>query len=172
MKIVRVIFAVSLMLPLSLLIAVESPQANLEEFRKGVEPVLKATCVGCHGPEKQKGKFRIDTLDPDLLKGQDVSWWLEVFNVISNSEMPPEDAKLQLADDEKARIVDWLSGEIQVASQVRRSEQDHTSFRRMTRYEYKYAMQDLLDLPHDLSRDLPPSRYLRMVLKIALRCCR
>ena len=71
MKIVRVIFAVSLMLPLSLLIAVELPQANLEEFRKGVEPVLKATCVGCHGPEKQKGKFRIDTLDPDLLKGKE-----------------------------------------------------------------------------------------------------
>ena len=156
MKIVRVIFAVSLMLPLSSLIALELPQANLEEFRKGVEPVLKATCVGCHGPEKQKGKFRIDTLDPDLLKGKDVSWWLEVFNVVSNSEMPPEDAKVQLADDEKARIVNWLSGEIQVASQVRRSEQDHTSFRRMTRYEYKYVMQDLLDLPHDLSRDLPP----------------
>ena len=65
MKIVRVIFAASLMLPLSSLIAVESPQANLEEFSKAVEPVLKATCVGCHGPEKQKGKFRIDTLDPD-----------------------------------------------------------------------------------------------------------
>ena len=26
----------------------------------------------------------------------------------------------------------------------------------MTRYEYKYAMQDLLGLPHDFSRDLPP----------------
>ena len=70
--------------------------------------------------------------------------------------MPPEDAKVQLANDEKARIVDWLSSEIQLASQVRRSEKEHTSFRRMTRYEYKYAIQDLLGLPHDLSRDLPP----------------
>ena len=26
----------------------------------------------------------------------------------------------------------------------------------MTRYEYKYVMQDLLGLPHDFSRDLPP----------------
>ena len=43
-----------------------------------------------------------------------------------------------------------------MASQLRRSEQGHTSFRRMTRYEYKYAMQDLLGLPHDFSRDLPP----------------
>jgi hypothetical protein len=110
----------------------------------------------CHGPEKQKGKLRIDTLDPDLQKGKDVSWWLEVFDVISNSEMPPEDAEAQLTDSEKVQVVDWLSGEIQVASQVRRSEQGHTSFRRMTRYEYKYALQDLLGLPHDFSRDLPP----------------
>ena len=79
-----------------------------------------------------------------------------MFDVISNGEMPPEDSKVQLTDAEKARIVDWLSGEILVASQVRRSEQGHTSFRRMTRYEYKYALQDLLDLPHDFSRDLPP----------------
>ena len=134
----------------------EVPQANLEQFRKEVEPVLKRACVECHGPNKQKAKFRVDTLDPDLLKGKDVSWWLEVFDVTSNGEMPPEDAKVQLADVEKAQIVNWLSGEIQLASKMRRSEQGHTSFRRMTRYEYKYTMQDLLGLPHDFSRDLPP----------------
>ena len=132
------------------------PKAKLAAFRTRVEPVLKRVCVGCHGPEKQKGKLRIDALDPDLLKGKDVNWWLEVFDLISNGEMPPEDAKVQLTDAEKARIVDWLSGEILVASQVRRSEQGHTSFRRMTRYEYKHALQDLLDFPHDFSRDLPP----------------
>ena len=132
------------------------PKAKLAAFRTRVEPVLKRVCVGCHGPEKQKGKLRIDALDPDLLKGKDVNWWLEVFDVISNGEMPPEDTEVQLADAEKGRIVDWLSGEIQMASQVRRSEQGHTSFRRMTRYEYKYALQDLLGVPYDFSLDLPP----------------
>ena len=57
MKIVRVIFAVSLMLPLSSLIALELPQANLEEFRKGVEPVLKATCVGVMVRKSKKESF-------------------------------------------------------------------------------------------------------------------
>ena len=132
------------------------PKAGLAKFREKVDPVFKRVCVGCHGPKKQKGKFRVDTLDPNLLKGKDVSWWLEVFDVISNGEMPPEDAEAQLTDSEKVQVVDWLSREIQVASQVRRSEQGHTSFRRMTRYEYKYAIQDLLGLPHDFSRDLPP----------------
>ena len=132
------------------------PEPRLAKFRAEVEPVLKRVCVGCHGPGKQKGKFRVDTLDPNLIKGKDVKWWLEVFEVVGNGEMPPEDAEAQLSDVEKARIVDWLSGEIQVASEVRRSEQGHTSFRRLTRYEYRYALQDLLGIPHDFSRDLPP----------------
>ena len=136
--------------------AEEAPEARVATFHTEVEPVLKRVCVGCHGPDKQKGEFRVDTLDPDMLKGKDTSWWLEVFDVISNGEMPPEDADVPLPDVEKAQIVDWLSGEIQVASQVRRSSQGHTSFRRMTRYEYKYALQDLLGVPHDFSRDLPP----------------
>ena len=79
------------------LAAIEEPKANLENFRKTIGPVLQRVCVGCHGPEKQKGKFRVDTLDPNLLKGKDVNWWLEVFDVIGNGEMPPEDANVQLA---------------------------------------------------------------------------
>ena len=134
----------------------EPPQPRLSKFRAEVEPVFKRVCVGCHGPEKQKGKFRVDTLNPNLLSGKDVKWWLEVFDVIGNGEMPPEDADAQLSDSEKVQIVDWLSGEIQVASEVRRSEQGRTSFRRMTRYEYRYALQDLLGISHDFSRDLPP----------------
>ena len=155
-KLLRVTISILVLLPLRMLLSAEVPQADLERYRQEIAPVLKAACAGCHGPKKQKGSFRIDTLDSDLLTGGDVSWWLEVFEVISNGEMPPEDADHPLKDEEKARIVDWLSGEIQLASQVRRSREAHTSFRRMTRYEYNYSMQDLLGLPFDFSRDLPP----------------
>ena len=70
--------------------------------------------------------------------------------------MPPEDAKVKLADADRSKIIEWLSTEIQTASQVRRRQQGHSSFRRMTRYEYSYALQDLLGLPYDFARDLPP----------------
>ena len=149
-------FLVSVFASGSLAFSEEAPVSDLAMFEAEVAPVLERVCVGCHGPDKQKGKFRVDTLDPDLVKGKDVSWWLEVFDVISNGEMPPEDADELLSDSEKAQVVDWLAGEIQLASQVRRSEEGHTSFRRMTRYEYKYALQDLLGVRHDFSRDLPP----------------
>ena len=85
-----------------------------------------------------------------------MSWWLEVVDVISNGEMPPADGEVELSDAGRSKMIDWLTREIQVASQVRRSEKGHTSFRRLTRYEYNYALQDLLGLPYDFARDLPP----------------
>ncbi len=133
----------------------EAPTANLKVFRKEIEPVLKKACVRCHGPKTQEGNIRIDALDPDLLHGKDVNWWLEVVAVVSNGEMPPADAA-KLADKDRSKLIEWLSSEIQVASAVRRAEQGHSSFRRMTRYEYNYALQDLLGLQYDFAKDLPP----------------
>ena len=133
----------------------ELPQADLNTFRSEIEPVLAKTCLECHGPEKQKAKFRVDSLDPDLIQGEDVSWWVEVMDVLSNDEMPPEDGP-ELADDERSKIIEWLASEIQLASEVRRSEQGYSSFRRMTRYEYNYGLQDLLGLELDFAKDLLP----------------
>ncbi len=65
------------------------PKANIAFFNKSVGPVLKQKCLACHGPEKAKGRLRIDQLNPDLLTGPDVEKWREVFNALSKSEMPP-----------------------------------------------------------------------------------
>lgn len=131
------------------------PMPQIAAFRMDIEPVLSMSCVPCHGPEIQEGNIRIDTLDPDLLHGDDVDWWLEVLAVLSNGEMPPADADA-LTNLDRSNLIEWLSSEVQVASAVRRNAQGHSSFRRMTRYEYTYALQDLLGLPYDFARDLPP----------------
>lgn len=41
------------------------------DFEKDILPVLQDRCYDCHGPEKQKGKFRLDRLS-SLLKGGDI----------------------------------------------------------------------------------------------------
>ncbi len=132
------------------------PSANLADFQKHISPILTKTCVQCHGPKKAKGKFRIDTLDPNLIEGGDIDWWLEVLDAVSNDEMPPEDADVKLTSGEISEVSEWLSSEIQKASTERRHEGRHSSFRRMARYEYDYALQDLLGLSYSLSGNLPP----------------
>lgn len=136
-------------------VATLSSQPRLGEFRAEIEPILKKVCIQCHGSQTQEGNIRIDTLDPDLLHGNDVDWWLEILAVLSNSEMPPPD-EAEMTDEDRGKVIEWLSNEIQVASNVRRAKGGHSSFRRMTRYEYNYALQDILRLPWDFAKDLPP----------------
>ena len=134
-----------------------APKANLTYFQESVGPILNKSCLPCHGPEKSEGRLRIDQLNPDLLTGPDVERWSEVYNALSKSEMPPEDAPdYALADADRGRIVDWLSEELNQASLVRRNSKEHSSFRRLTKYEYNYALQDLLGLPYALANKLPP----------------
>jgi hypothetical protein len=131
------------------------PQPRLAEFAESIRPVLERVCFDCHGSETQEADIRLDELDPNLLVGGDVDWWSEVLAVLSKGEMPPPDS-MELSESERKRVVDWLSVELQAASIVRRESTSHSGFRRLTRYEYNYALQDLLGVPWDFAKDLPP----------------
>ena len=97
-----------------------APQADLAGFKQSIQPILQQSCVPCHGPDVEEGNIRIDTLEPDLLQGADVDWWVEVLAVLNNGERPPPD-EAELSDEARSRVVEWLSNEIQVASKVRRA---------------------------------------------------
>ncbi len=73
-----------------------------------------------------------------------MAWWVEVFAVLSKGEMPPQDAEPLST---KIAVESWNGclARFRTASIVRKEAEGHTSFRRMTRYEYNYALQDLLD---------------------------
>ena len=134
----------------------EVPKADLVGFKTEIATILDRSCFGCHGPEKQKGKFRVDTLDPDLVHGEDADWWIDVVGVLTNGEMPPPDEDVAMAAADRAKVIDWLSEQLLVASQAKRSEGGYSAFRRMTRYEFGYALQDLLGLSQDFGSELPP----------------
>lgn len=133
----------------------EQTAARLAEFEAEIAPILRNACTDCHGPDTQEASFRVDTLDPDLVYGPDVSWWTEVYAVIGKGEMPPPDAG-RLKDSDREKLVQWLSQQLHMASIFRQQSGRPSTFRRLTRYEFNYAMQDLLQLPWDFARDLPP----------------
>jgi hypothetical protein len=43
---------------------------NKVDFVKDIQPVLQQNCIKCHGPEKQKGKLRLDSRDAALEGGK------------------------------------------------------------------------------------------------------
>jgi mono/diheme cytochrome c family protein len=40
-------------------------------FAADIKPIFEKSCVGCHGPEKAKGKLRLDSLPAALKGGED-----------------------------------------------------------------------------------------------------
>jgi hypothetical protein len=134
-----------------------APEPNLGDFRAVVQPLLEGSCAGCHGPKKAEGRLRLEKLDSDLVKGADVERWREVYNALIKAEMPPDDSKeAPLTLEARGVIVQWLGEELHKASVVRRGSREQSSFRRLAKYEYNYALQDLLGLEFEFAGKLPP----------------
>jgi mono/diheme cytochrome c family protein len=60
------------------------PVPRKVDFAKEVYPIFKEACVKCHGPEKQKGKYRIDTKEGAFKDGDSGP-----FIVAGSSEKSP-----------------------------------------------------------------------------------
>ena len=82
------------------------------DFDQVVKPFLAEHCNRCHGEEKQKGEFRVDTLARDFGAGSASVRWGDVIDRISNGEMPPKKEPRPSAA-ESARVVEWLAARLE-----------------------------------------------------------
>ncbi len=123
------------------------------DFTTKVLPLLQRYCFGCHGPDKQKGDVRLDTLDPSLPGRADAEGWRSALDMINGAEMPPEDED-QPNDAERRVIVDWMTTSLRDAA-ARLHGERRTVLRRLTKDQYTNALQDLLGVPIDFGRVLP-----------------
>ena len=58
-----------------------------------LQPFLKAYCIQCHGPEKQKGDRRFDKLTGDFTQLKEAETFQEILDQLNLTEMPPEEKK-------------------------------------------------------------------------------
>ncbi|MCA9173912.1 MAG: DUF1553 domain-containing protein [Planctomycetales bacterium] len=95
----------------------DSPSPSTERFVQSVEPLLRAKCLSCHGPDKQEGGLRLDSLvaaihggdsGPAILPG-DAAKSLLVKAIRFDDpdlQMPPKDP---LAAKEIAALTRWIN---------------------------------------------------------------
>jgi len=91
-------------------------------YDKDIKPIFEQTCFKCHGPEKQKGKFRTDSLAA-VLKGGENGEAIKPGNsaesplvhfigyLVEDSEMPPkkkDGSSQQLSKEQIALIRGWI----------------------------------------------------------------
>lgn len=97
------------------------PPANKKglTFEKDVKPLFEQTCVKCHGPEKQKGKLRLDSLDTALKGGDNGQCILPgqsgksklihaVARLNEDEAMPPEGKGDPLTKDQIGLLRAWI----------------------------------------------------------------
>ena len=116
-----------------------------KESLSKLQPFLKTHCYDCHGPEKQKGDYRFDTLATDLTKIETLETWQNILDQLNLGEMPPK-KEPQPSTDETTPVIDTLTGDLAEAYEKARSTGGETVLRRLNRHELRNTFRDLLYL--------------------------
>ncbi|WP_397385434.1 DUF1587 domain-containing protein, partial [Prosthecobacter sp.] len=147
-----------LFLLLAALLSANSPSLAVEAQSRAVmdqrhKALFQETCVSCHGPEKQKGKFRVDDLPFEVKDIETAEKWQKVLNQMNSGDMPPEDEK-QPANAAKADFLDDLANVMVAARRTLGDQNGVITMRRLNRREYKNTLRELLGVDVNVS-DLP-----------------
>jgi uncharacterized membrane protein len=90
-------------------------------FGQTVWPILEAKCIPCHGEEKHKGGFRLDTQEYSVTPGDSEessiipndpksSFLVELISMEADSdEVMPPSGKEPLTSEDKEAIIQWIS---------------------------------------------------------------
>jgi len=111
-----------------------------------LEKFFAQNCVKCHGPEKQKGKVRLDKPVGALFADEEL---LEtIATVLEAGEMPPEKEPQPTA---AAR-----SEALQILEKRILAQRPDNPLKRLTRVEYTHTLHDLFGVNFDFTGLLPP----------------
>ena len=148
----------SYLLAVALLLLLESATAD-DAFTDIIRPALRRHCFKCHGGESGKAKGEINlverpravdfTRDPELLKS--------LIEVLDSETMPPEDEPT-LSPKKREQLVTQLQQLLHAAVSSQKTFAQ-TSIRRMNRFQYNNAVEDLFELTVEVFA--LPERMLR-----------
>lgn len=135
---------------LALLITLGIPGRVLRaaDIAPGIDRFLTTYCVRCHGPEKQKGSQRFDTLSRTISDAAVAQSWQDVLDTLNLSEMPPPDEK-QPGKQELTDVLETLTANLTVARRRLVDSGGAIVVRRLNRREYQQTIRDLFGVAVD-----------------------
>ena len=95
--------------------------AQKADYAKVIQPIFDAHCVSCHGPKKEKGKLRLDTLEATLKGGKNPTFVIgkpnssmllaRVFLDRTAGDVMPPKAEKPLTERQKEAIYAFVEGQ-------------------------------------------------------------
>jgi cytochrome c553 len=125
----------------------------VEKVDSKVTTFMQTYCINCHGEKKQKGDFRVDTLQLSVTAADAENWQLVLDN-LHLGEMPPEDEK-QPSAAEVEKITAWIQSELSRATAALKGAGGEVVLRRLNRAEYQNTIADLFDVHGDFTAGFP-----------------
>jgi hypothetical protein len=105
--------------------------------------VIEQNCIKCHGPDKQKGKVRLDQLHDGVITREKMALIKESIALIKEGEMPPE-KEATLTDGQKEKIQLEFTTILDKNTEASRQE-NQTVYRRLNNQEYLNSVSQLFD---------------------------
>ena len=144
--------AISAITPLLLMsMALIPGVAAAQSFKADVAPMIDASCMYCHMAVMQSA-IDIENLGDDLSDPATFRAWEKIYDRVDRGEMPPVGAP-KAADTVVQTAMSSLNDALVAASLDARDGQ-RSALRRLTRLEYAYTVQDLLQIEAEVGATL------------------
>ena len=95
--------------------------AQKAEYAKVIQPMFDAHCVSCHGPKKEKGKLRLDTLEATIKGGKNPTFVIgkpdssmllsRVFLDRTAGDVMPPKAEKPMTEKQKEALYAFVEGQ-------------------------------------------------------------
>ena len=100
--------------------AISLSPAQKADYAQVIQPLFDAHCVSCHGPKKEKGKLRLDSLEATLKGGKNPTFTLgrpnssmllaRVFLERGAGDVMPPKAERPLTEKQKEALYSFVEG--------------------------------------------------------------
>ena len=118
-----------------------------------MRPFLENNCISCHGPDKQKGQLRFDTIDWTITNNDQAQHWQDILDVLNADEMPPEDEP-RPEKEQLLAVMNSLTKTLVTARMRLTDNGGVITMRHLNRREYVNSIRDLFGI--NISEDAIP----------------
>ena len=127
------------------------PPVSAQSFEDRVKPLVRESCARCHGVRTTTPLNLVD-LGYDLTDHETFAAWEKVYERLERGEMPPATAPQPDREAVTTALASLDTALTDANLQVRGAQR--TPLRRLTRLEYGYSIEDLLQVDEAVAADV------------------
>tara|TARA_B100001123_G_scaffold123269_1_gene143663 strand:+ start:1138 stop:3102 length:1965 start_codon:yes stop_codon:yes gene_type:complete len=122
-----------------LAVSVMASTAFGDAFKDRIKPFLTTYCTSCHGPEKQKGKIRVDHLTASMSDRKEAELWSRMLEAIEFGEMPSDKAEKFPTKAEARLVQDWIAQTLHQAGLEVEEKKDKEGFGNLVPHDLLFS---------------------------------